>query len=294
MKIPKIVWLLGSVIVILCIAVLIGIRFYSGEDNWICKNGAWQKHGQPSAPKPTSGCGDVTKNTNNDLASEIKYPIPKTYQVPILMYHYIRDASGESELGRNLSVSPESFKSHLKWLADNNYQTLKMSDLADPEKNTLSKIAYEKKKPIIITFDDGYEDAYTNAFSLLKEYNFIGTFYIIRDFVGREEYMNQVQINELEKAGMEIGSHSLSHPDLAKANEADSTEQIFDSKEKSTSFCYPAGKYNQTTVDLIKEAGYTTAVTTHGGIANETSDLLELPRVRVQESTGEQLGVKLN
>jgi peptidoglycan/xylan/chitin deacetylase (PgdA/CDA1 family) len=210
------------------------------------------------------------------------------------MYHYIRDASGESQLGKNLSVNPTNFDLHLKWLQDNDYESLTVADLSDPDKKILSQIIGEGKKPVIITFDDGYEDAYTNALPVLEKYKMTATFYVIRDYVGRPEYMNQKQIDSLEKAGFEIGSHTLSHPDLTKISLEDGQKQISDSKEDSTTFCYPAGRYNDTTVDLIKKAGYKAAVTTHFGIADQDSLDLELPRVRVEESSGQALGNKIN
>lgn len=223
-----------------------------------------------------------------------QYPKVTSYEVPILMYHYIRDASGESQLGKNLSVWPENFDKQIKGLADNDYVSIKMTDLADPDKKIISQIYFEKKKPIVLTFDDGYADAYTNAFPVLKKYQMIGTFYIIRDYVGRPEYMNQDQINELADAGMEIGSHTLSHPSLEKLSEADQKTQIVDSKESAASFCYPAGKYNDQTVSLVKDAGYTTAVTTNIGIATEKSDLLKLPRVRVEDGSAQVLLDKIS
>src|SRR3990167_8666691 len=139
----------------------------------------------------------------------INIPKVTTYQVPILMYHYIRDASNESQLGKNLSVSPETFKAQVKWLKENNYSTIKLADMADPDKKAISKIYLEKKKPIILTFDDGYLDAYTQAFPILKEYQFIGTFFVINDYIGRDYRLTQTQITEMEQVGMEFGSHTL-------------------------------------------------------------------------------------
>lgn len=221
------------------------------------------------------------------------YPKAEKYDVPILMYHYIRDASGESEMGRNLSVAPENFDLQMKGLRDDGYETVKINDLADPDRKALSKVIAEKKKPIVLTFDDGYLDAYTEAFPVLKKYNFLGTFFIIRGYVGRPEYMNQTQIDELAKAGMEIGSHSLSHPNLASLDETSAKEQIFDSKGEATTFCYPAGKFSDTVVNLVKEAGYVAAVTTQFGIANQDSNLLELPRVRVEDGNWQTLKYKI-
>lgn len=241
----------------------------------------WHKYFKSSA---------ATLITNSDK-KENKPEIPKIseYQVPILMYHYIRNADGESELGKNLSVSPDNFAAQLAWLKESGYTTIKMADLADPERTAVSKAYFENKKPIILTFDDGYEDAYTQAFPTLGKYGFIGTFYIIRSYVGGGNYMNQAQINELAKAGMEIGSHSLSHPNLTVLSLADLKKQIDDSKEQTTTFCYPLGKYNDQVITKVEEAGYSTAVTTRGGIANQESNLFELPRVRIENGGGDYL-----
>lgn len=234
-----------------------------------------------------------TPSQSPSQSPEPQYPKVSSYEVPILMYHYIRNAENESQLGKNLSVSPKNFDSQIKWLKDNDYKALKAADLADPDKKELSKIVFEKKKPIVITFDDGYEDAYTNAYSVLQKYQMTATFYIIRDYVGRPEYMNQSQIDQLEKDGYEIGSHTLSHPDLTKLTPTEAQKQISDSKENALTFCYPAGKYDATTVKLVQEAGYLAAVTTHSGIADQNSNILELPRVRIEESSGEAFGRKI-
>lgn len=238
----------------------------------------WQKSHKAAA--------DVNSSSTNNTPKKDEPVIPKVtqYHVSILMYHYIRNAENENQLGQNLSVSPTSFNNQMKWLSENSYQTLTVAQFAEPDKKTLSKIVYNKKKPIILTFDDGYEDAYTQAFPILKKYEFSGTFYIIRDYVGRSEYMNQTQIDALGKAGMEIGSHSLSHPNLASLSNASAKNQIFDSKEKATTFCYPSGKYSDSVVSLVKEAGYLASVTTNFGVANQDSNLFELPRIRIQNN----------
>jgi len=232
----------------------------------------------------------------NSPSAETKQPeIPKVseYQVPILMYHYIRDAFGETELGKKLSVSPSNFALQLKWLKENNYETIKISDLADPGKTALSKVYFDKKKPIVLTFDDGYQDAYAQALPILKKYGFIGTFYIIRGYVGGGNYLNQAQIDELANAGMEIGSHSMTHPDLSTVNFDEAKNQILNSKSGAISFCYPSGKYNDQIISLVKEAGYTSATTTHMGVADQNSNLFELPRIRVEDGSGETLKNKI-
>ena len=229
-----------------------------------------------SSPKPTS------------------YPKVEKFDVPILMYHYIRIAPTNDQLGANLSVSPENFASQMKYLYDDNYGTIKLADLADPNRQAISKVYFEKKKPIVITFDDGYDNAYTEAFPILKQNGFIGTFFIIKDYTGREGRLTDSQINEMAKAGMEFGSHTLTHPDLTKISSEDAQNQIFNSKGDWLVFCYPSGRFNDAVVSLVREAGYKVAVTTKIGIAKETSNLLELPRVRIENTNVQDFADKIS
>lgn len=243
-------------------------------------------------PNPNTPSSDVLPKNLSDNVEPNK-SLTLDYQVPILEYHYIRDPSllaATDQEGKNLSVGPLDFSSQLKWLQDNDYETIKVSDLADPKKTAIAKVLSTQKKPIALTFDDGYLDAYSAAFPLLEKYDFVGTFYIIRGFVGRPLYMNQSQINILTASGMEIGSHTISHPDLSKINESVARHQIFESRDGALTFCYPSGKYNDTTLQLVQEAGYTTAVTEISGIANQNSNLYTLPRVRVRNISGAALG----
>ena len=225
---------------------------------------------------------------------KIIIPRVEKIQVPILMYHYIRDAEGESELGKNLSVSPENFDDQIKYLKDDNFQSLVLSELADPERKALSKIYFQNKKPLVLTFDDGYEDAYLVAFPLFKKHQFVGTFFPIIDYINKEGRLKNWQIEEMKKASMEFGSHTLTHPDLTKISPDDAREQIFNSKNDSETFCYPAGKYDDGIIQLVRQAGYKIAVTTKIGIARENSSFLELPRIRVENTSPEVLLDKIS
>jgi peptidoglycan/xylan/chitin deacetylase (PgdA/CDA1 family) len=198
------------------------------------------------------------------------------------MYHYIRVADPTDTLGVALSVTPQNFDAQMKWLKDNNFSSIHLADLADPEKQVISQTYANHKKPVVVTFDDGYDDAYTAAFPILKKYELSGTFFIIRAFVGRSEYATQAQIDEMAAAGMEIGSHTLNHLNLSTIVSLLAKDQIVDSKQSAEVFCYPSGRYNSETVQIVKDAGYMAAVTTKGGIANQDSSLFELPRLRIE------------
>lgn len=208
--------------------------------------------------------------------------------VPILMYHYIRDYHDPNDsIGTNLSVSPATFDSQMTYLSQNNYISISPSDLANKIKIPADK------KPIIITFDDGYLDAYTSAYPILTKHNFFGVFYIITNNIGKGNFLTGEQIVELDSNKMIIGSHSKTHPDLTKISNNDINNQLIDSKQyletllshSVSDLCYPSGKYNDDVTLLVKSTGYLTAVTTGPNIANILSNPLALPRLRIQNTT---------
>jgi peptidoglycan/xylan/chitin deacetylase (PgdA/CDA1 family) len=208
------------------------------------------------------------------------------FQLPVLMYHYIRDWNkADDKIGTNLSVSPKNFESQMQWLANNNYQSVDFNYFSYPYKMD--------KKPILITFDDGYKDAYTNAYPILKKYKLTGVFYIITNKVGTSEYLNWDMIREMQVNGMQFGSHTVKHSDLRNLSDIALVDELKTSKEKIEQelktviddFCYPSGKYDDKTIAKLKEIGYKTATTVENGTANEKTDLFRIPRKRIQNST---------
>ncbi|MEI8061071.1 MAG: polysaccharide deacetylase family protein [Candidatus Berkelbacteria bacterium] len=205
-------------------------------------------------------------------------------EVPILMYHHIRVYNDQSDkIGTNLSVSPENFIAQIKYLKDNGYSTITFSDLlAFPTK----KLA---DKPVIITFDDGYSDAFTNAYSALKQNGQVGVFYIISGFLGRPDFLTADQVKQMSDGNMEIGSHTINHPDLTTLNQIKLINELAGSKSSLeavtgktiNSFCYPSGQHNTTVDETVKQAGYLTATTTEPGVSTTTENKYALSRLRI-------------
>lgn len=199
----------------------------------------------------------------------------------ILMYHYIDDTNLAN---KGLYVAPANFSRQLMLLNELNYQTVTASGMTNSLKSDFSD-----KREVAITFDDGYDDVYLTAYPLMKKYDMVGTIYLVTDFIGKPGYMSETQIKELMAAGFEVGAHSLSHPNLANASLANARLQIENSKNildemlgiNVTSFCYPSGKYDSQVEEIVKEAGYTNAVTTVSRVLGENEDFYLLPRVRV-------------
>ena len=207
--------------------------------------------------------------------------------VLILMYHYIREMPTDDDtIGRGLTVTPAAFENQLRQLLAGGYQTVTPQALRSGSLPT---------KPVIITFDDGYSDAFTQAYPILKKYGAQGVFYIITDRVGQDGFMGWPQIQEMAAYGMTFGSHTLDHVDLTET--ALSAERLNEELVKSkqvlkgqlgrpvTDFCYPSGQYNDAVVVAVKAAGYLSATTTVGKSAKAGDSWLTLPRIRMEEST---------
>jgi peptidoglycan/xylan/chitin deacetylase (PgdA/CDA1 family) len=208
---------------------------------------------------------------------------------PILMYHYIRYVDQVSDpLGYELSVTPELFEAHMAWLHEQGYTTMRM----DAAARCIQGEARCPARAVALTFDDGYEDAFTTALPVLQRYGFTATFYIISAPVGQPGYMSWEQIATLHAAGMEIGAHTIDHFDLTTLDAAESERQIAQSKAdlehhlgiSVVSFCYPTGLYNGMIEEQTRAAGYMSATTTRWD--GDYSDMMALPRRRIAGETG--------
>ncbi len=212
--------------------------------------------------------------------------------VPVLMYHYISNPPSDADAIRlDLSVTPENFRKQMQWLKQKGYQTITPGQLAA----ALLRGAKLPARPILLTFDDGYADAYTNAFPILKEFGFAGTFFVVSGFIddGRGEYISWTQAREMAEAGMSIQNHSRTHKDMRGRDHEWLVNQIDvpqDRIEQNTGvrprfFCYPSGGYDDTAVHELQNAGYTLAFTTNDGAFAYTDNMLRIPRVRIRGAT---------
>jgi peptidoglycan/xylan/chitin deacetylase (PgdA/CDA1 family) len=199
--------------------------------------------------------------------------------IPVLMYHSI-----STDEKNSLCVSEDQFKGEMEWLHQNAYHTISIDEFYEALMNQGSV----PENPILITFDDGYTDNFTTAWPILKEYGFTATFFIITDYVSPSR-IEWEQLSELVEQGNSIGSHTIHHYDLSKLSAVLQKKEIADSKsildEKLDvtvkAFCYPSGKYNQTTLKLLSESGYSLGFSTKSGRVHAGDDPLLLKRVRI-------------
>ena len=204
-------------------------------------------------------------------------------KIPVLLYHSISDDNSMMSLKLNI------FENQIKYLKKNGYTSINFDE-----------IDQNKKKQIIITFDDGYKDVFVNALPILKKYEFKATCFFVTNLIGQDnswdiknknfskkEIMNFNDINQWISSGMYIGSHSHNHLDLTKIpeknllNELEFSRKILEDKFNINNdiFCYPYGKVNQNVYALTKKI-YSKAVTTNRSRYDSCKhDLHLIPRI---------------
>ncbi len=207
----------------------------------------------------------------------------------ILMYHSI---SGRKDYLS--AISPETFEQQMAYLAGKRRSVIPLAELVRRLR------AHEPLGgAVVLTFDDGYRDNYTNVFPLLKQYNFPATIFVTTDLIGKEDKRNIAhctaeELREMHDSGLiSIEPHTLSHPKLARLSRAEAAREIRESRRvlrdilgaEPMLFAYPYGSFSDETVELVREAGFTGAVTVEEGTVGPDTDPLRLSRNAVDSST---------
>lgn len=201
--------------------------------------------------------------------------------IPVLNYHQINQVDHNM-----LTLSAVEFENQIAYLARTGYNPITPKQLVD-------YLQYGKElppHPVVITFDDGYEDNYRVAYPILQKYHFSATVFLITDFVGRNaRYLTWTQIQEMHENGMEFQSHTLSHILLSDASDEEIVLQLVKSKEaiewrlgqQVDYIAYPGGKYDQRVIRAAKQAGYRAAFTINLGRDRSPCELLMLNRIPI-------------
>jgi peptidoglycan/xylan/chitin deacetylase (PgdA/CDA1 family) len=207
--------------------------------------------------------------------------------VPVLMYHKV-DARvpAHDAVGRDLTVEPAAFEAQLRYLREHGIATLTAEDLARE-----LRAGRRPRDAVVLTFDDGYDDAATTALPLLRKYGERGTFYVSSGFVGTPRHLSWRQIRSMRAAGMEMACHGTEHLDLSTLDRAGQTAEAagclqrferWSGGPKPLTYAYPAGKYDAVTLALMKKLGIRAAFTERPGTVLDLSRPYELPRLRVR------------
>jgi peptidoglycan/xylan/chitin deacetylase (PgdA/CDA1 family) len=212
------------------------------------------------------------------------------------MYHNIGHPPKGARIP-NLYVTPGMFRFQMWYLKTAGFRVLSIQDLVaavdagDTRHNTAA-----------ITFDDGYVDFYKNAYPVLKFYAYPSTVYVVSKLVGKDNVwdsrneilakplMDWDMIRVISKNGVQIGSHTQTHPELTRLSSGEQNEEISASKKDLEeqlnhpvdTFCYPGGDNNEQVKEAVKKAGYRFAVTTQRGQVKKGYDPLALRRIPIK------------
>ncbi|MGG3468926.1 polysaccharide deacetylase family protein [Neobacillus pocheonensis] len=215
--------------------------------------------------------------------------------VPILIYHSIDEFTGHGS--KELYVTPENFEKQMTYLKEHGYTLLTFERWQEMKR---------VRKPIFITFDDGYKNN-LNAFAIFqkletKSFKPAGTIFVISDFIGRSNRLSKTEIKKMADSGLiSIQSHTATHPDLTITENL--TYELKDSKEKLQritgkpiiALAYPYGNTDEQVIRETKKY-YTYGLTTIPGLYSNTgikNELYLLPRTYIKYSTTLDEFVKL-
>jgi peptidoglycan/xylan/chitin deacetylase (PgdA/CDA1 family) len=203
--------------------------------------------------------------------------------VPILMYHVIDDPPPGTAYPA-LWVGPEEFTAQVEGLKAAGFHgvTLQQAWNAWHHKGKLPR------SPIVLSFDDGYSGQVHNALPTLSSAGWPGVLNL--ELANLKDTGGTKAIRRLIRAGWEIDSHTLTHPDLTTVDDGRLAHELVGSRVRlrryfgasvSRFFCYPSGHYDSRVIAAVKAAGYLAATTTQPGWAQPTADPFALPRIRI-------------
>ena len=226
------------------------------------------------------------KRIIKDELAFISLFFPRKKGIPILMYHSV------AHNNVFFTVKPEIFEKQMQYLKDYNYNVIKLSDLI----NFLESNKELPKKTVVLTFDDGFEDNYSNVFPILKKHNFPATIFLITGLVNEEmnnsqniplKILNWEQIQEMHESGLiDFQPHTVSHQELNEKEIIDSKKEIEEKLNKKCKFfSYPRGVYNNEIIDILKNNGFRASRTVKKGKVNKGDDLFKLKRISINSTT---------
>jgi peptidoglycan/xylan/chitin deacetylase (PgdA/CDA1 family) len=206
---------------------------------------------------------------------------PGPVNIPILLYHHVTPGGN----GPRYTVSAEAFEAQMAFLAEAGYQTVTISDVARAVR-TGTRLP---PRPIVLTFDDGNLDTYTEAWPRMRPHGFVGVAYIVANRVGSDEFLSADQLAELAAAGWEIGSHSMTHASLVEIERSQWRSEIIGSKLELErllgievgSFAYPFGLGDADIFRKTAEYGYDSGVGLGKATVHDRGDLYYLNRREV-------------
>jgi peptidoglycan/xylan/chitin deacetylase (PgdA/CDA1 family) len=209
--------------------------------------------------------------------------------VPILMYHVLARAPAAAAYPQ-LYVPPNELAAQTSWLSAHGYHAVALHRVFAYWR----RAAPLPRKPIVLSFDDGYLSDYSVALPTLRRHRWAGVLNLVVDNVVRG-VIRPWQVRRLIAAGWEIGDHTTSHLDLTTLDSAQLRDEVAGSRAQLRRllgkpidfFCYPLGRYDRRVIAAVKAAGFRGALSEDAGLARRIEPFT-LARIRIEPGDGVQ------
>lgn len=218
------------------------------------------------------------------------------FSIPILLYHQITPDVHPDFF--TYSITPKTFNIHMKILKLLRFNSINLDQLEEYRKGNTTL----PRKPILITFDDGFQESVDYAVPILKTNNFTAVFFIPTKYIGEGSHwlvpelgiefpiIDWKTIKLLDSCGFQIGSHTLTHPHLSKISSDDCYKELEESRKTLEAYlgheishlAYPYGDFDEGVKSIAAEAGYSSACSCIEGLMGSEHDSLVLPRVYIK------------
>jgi peptidoglycan/xylan/chitin deacetylase (PgdA/CDA1 family) len=211
---------------------------------------------------------------------------PYRHAVPVLMYHKIEHArAGAAYPG--LFVSTRRFRAQMRWLAGRGFEGVTLERVEDAWRGH----AKLPRRPIVVSFDDGYRSVYKHAFPVLRRLGWPAVLNLAVENLRSPDGLSPRLVRRLIGSGWELASHTISHVDLTTLRGKALRRDVTGSRRllrrrfhvPVRDFAYPAGLYDHRAIAAVRAAGYRGAETVQPGLASRRRPF-ELARIRVDGS----------
>jgi peptidoglycan/xylan/chitin deacetylase (PgdA/CDA1 family) len=247
--------------------------------------------GCSSAQKQSAPATHATKPETTPRAAPPPKPRivhPHNRPVPILMYHVVGSAPSGAPFP-SLYVRRADFAGQLAWLRAHGFHAVSLRRVYGYWKHGYAL----PPRPVVLTFDDGYREDFTNVRPLLARRHWPGVINLaVRNLLDGKLTVPQIRL--MIRQGWEVDAHTINHLDLTTLGAASLSHEVAGSRRwirrrfhvPVDFFCYPSGRYNTHVLAAVRSAGFLGATIEGFGAASPRDGWLTLPRIRVDESDG--------